>query len=356
MAKESTNAYGAENTKDYTEEITAQYEQVVKDRAAQTEQAVKNATEQLNQITAAGERIAAENTEQARADAAAIRATESAIAQNNGNRQQIGSSQYGVAENAYDQQRASIESARQQLQTDVSRQVADLKAQGKYEDANAALQAAQEKFRQLYEDQLRIDSNLRSNYEYQTGLRREDEAISREEAEIQRQQSEADKEWNRELGEYLLSHGVVPSETILAAMGLDSTAAKLYADTLTKSYGYSSGGSTSPSTPVVDDTDDDDDDGNGDDNDNTGTTGTTGGGKSAYSNKVASQVYSLASSGDYATAIKTLYSNPDLFSSANLALVEKTALSKYNKWKESQKASTGTTNTKYSDYWLKYYG
>lgn len=326
MAKESTNAYGAENTKDYTEEITAQYEQVVKDRAAQTEQAVKNATEQLNQITAAGERIAAENTEQARADAAAIRATESAIAQNNGNRQQIGSSQYGVAENAYDQQRASIESARQQLQTDVSRQVADLKAQGKYEDANAALQAAQEKFRQLYEDQLRIDSNLRSNYEYQTGLRREDEAISREEAEIQRQQSEADKEWNRELGEYLLSHGVVPSETILAAMGLDSTAAKLYADTLTKSYGYSSGGSggsgssTGKATSTASSSTDD----------SSGSSALpTFGSVSAYSNNIASQIYALAKAGNLDAAKKLLNNSYMYFSEQNFKLVGDQATKKY---------------------------
>ena len=315
MAKESTNGYGAENTKDYTQEITAQYEKVAQDRAAQTAQTVHNATENLGEIAAAGDRAAAESAKLARADAAAIRETESAIEQNNGNRQMIGHSQYGVAENSYDQQMAAIESYRQQLQTDISRQVSDLKAQGKYEDANAALQAAQEKFKQIYADQLRLDSNLRGNYEYQTGLRREDEAIQREEAAIQRAQSEADKAWNRELGEFMLKHNIIPGDNILAAMGLDSNSAKLYMQALnpvTVSSGKKKKATTptTPSAPASDATPE-------------------FGSVSAYDNGIASQIYAMAKNGNLDGAKNLLNNSYMYFSEKNFKLVGDQATKKY---------------------------
>lgn len=317
MAKESTNGYGAENTKDYTQEITAQYEKVAQDRAAQTAQTVQNATENLGEIAAAGDRAAAESAKQAKADAAAIRETESAIEQNNGNRQMIGHSQYGVAENSYDQQMAAIESYRQQLQTDISRQVSDLKAQGKYEDANAALQAAQEKFKQIYADQLRLDSNLRGNYEYQTGLRREDEAIQREEAAIQRAQSEADKAWNRELGEFMLKHNIIPGDNILAAMGLDSNSAKLYMQALNPVRVSSGGGTkkkaTTPATPSAPASD----------------ATPEFGSVSAYSNDIASQIYAMAKNGNLDGAKNLLNNSYMYFSEKNFKLVGDQATKKY---------------------------
>lgn len=321
MAKESTNGYGAENTRDYTQEITAQYEKVAQDRAAQTEQAVQNATENLGEIAAAGDRAAAESAKQARTDAAAIRETESAIEQNNGNRQMIGHSQYGVAENSYDQQMAAIESYRQQLQTDISRQVSDLKAQGKYEDANAALQAAQEKFKQIYADQLRLDSNLRGNYEYQTGLRREDEAIQREEAAIQRAQSEADKAWNRELGEFMLKHNIIPGDNILAAMGLDSNSAKLYMQALNPVRVSSGGGggtkkATTPTTPTTP---------SAPASDATPEFGSV----SAYDNGIASQIYTMAKNGNLDGAKKLLNNSYMYFSEKNFKLVGDQATKKY---------------------------
>ena len=318
MAKESTNGYGAENTKDYTQEITAQYEKVAQDRAAQTAQTVHNATENLGEIAAAGDRAAAESAKLARADAAAIRETESAIEQNNGNRQMIGHSQYGVAENSYDQQMAAIESYRQQLQTDISRQVSDLKAQGKYEDANAALQAAQEKFKQIYADQLRLDSNLRGNYEYQTGLRREDEAIQREEAAIQRAQSEADKAWNRELGEFMLKHNIIPGDNILAAMGLDSNSAKLYMQALNPVRVSSGGGTkkkaTTPASPA-----------SAPAADATPEFGSV----SAYDNGIASQIYAMAKNGNLDGAKNLLNNSYMYFSEKNFKLVGDQATKKY---------------------------
>lgn len=319
MAKESTNGYGAENTRDYTQEITAQYEKVAQDRAAQTEQAVQTATENLSEIAAAGDRAAAESAKQARADTVAIRETESAIEQNNGNRQMIGHSQYGVAENSYDQQMAAIEGYRQQLQTDISRQVSDLKAQGKYEDANAALQAAQEKFKQIYADQLRLDSNLRGNYEYQTGLRREDEAIQREEAAIQRAQSEADKAWNRELGEFMLKHNIIPGDNILAAMGLDSNSAKLYMQALNPVRVSAGGGTkkktTTPTTPSAP----------ASAPDPTPEFGSV----SAYDNGIASQIYAMAKNGNLDGAKNLLNNSYMYFSEKNFKLVGDQATKKY---------------------------
>ena len=368
----SSNAYGAENTKDYSKDIVAQYDKLVSDRDSTADAAIDKAAENLGTISEAVDQVAQENLAQAEADRKEIIATERGIETNNGNRQRIGHSQYGIADSSYDQQRAAIEGYRKQLQTDISRQVSDLKAQGEYEQANAALAAAQEKFKQLYADQLRLDMNLRGNYEYQTGLAREDaeiqrtqdrykQSLAREDAEIQRAQTEADKAWSRQLGEYMLSHGVVPDEKLLAAMGINSSAAKLYTNTLTSGYGYSSGGgggnssgsgyssggssggsnndddNTTPSyvLPVYDNIEDPD----------TGSDENIAGSISNYSSSVANRVFEYAATGNLKKALDYLGDHIAYFSQANMASVAQIAQKKYDEYTEKKYKQYTVGNT-----------
>ena len=301
------NPYGASNTDSYAEAITKQYADAVKAQNGAVDQNVSLGQEALSSVNQRGQNALNDMSGVAAQDYKDMKTVESGIEQNNGNRQQIGQSQYGIAENSYDQQRASIEAARAQLEKDVARQVADLKAQGEYAKADAALQAAQQRFQQLYADALRVDTNLRSNYEYQTGLQREDAAI-------QREQDNSDTAWLRKMGEALMAKGVTPPDNMLAAMGIDSSAAQQYINKIVGVYsGYVGGGgggggrpsgsqSGSPSddtpvgtptpTPTKTPTT------------QTNSTGYTGG--KAYSNAVASQVYSLAASGSWSKAQSVL--------------------------------------------------
>ena len=301
------NPYGASNTDSYAEAITKQYADAVAESQKATDANVASGQENLDAISHRGDAAYQETFNAVKQDYKDAKDVQSGIEQDNGNRQQIGQSQYGIAENSYDQQRASIEAARAQLEKDVARQVADLKAQGEYAKADAALQAAQQRFQQLYADALRVDTNLRSNYEYQTGLQREDAAIKRE-------QDNSDTAWLRKMGEALMAKGVTPPDNMLAAMGIDSSAAQQYINKIVGVYsGYVGGGgggggrpsgsqSGSPSddrpvgtptpTPTKTPTT------------QTNSTGYTGG--KAYSNAVASQVYSLAASGNWSKAQSVL--------------------------------------------------
>lgn len=319
---ESENAYGGSNTKDYSDSITAQYNQFVQEQNEKTEAAVQNATDRLNQIQAAGDRAAEVSADLARQDSNEIRQTRKAMERNEGNRQGIGESQYGVAENAYDQQMAVIEGVKQKLRTDVARQVSDLRAKGDFAQANAMLETAQAQFRQLYEEGLRVGGNLRGNYEYQTQLQREDAAI-------QREQDNADLDWKRTMGEFMLKHGVTPSEDLLSALGIDSSAANLYINAVTGGYygsGGGGGGSGSGSTPDIKSIQDEywGDDGNppfiADDDDDD---------SDSYNSAIADNAISMAQRGDINGAWTYLTQNAAYLTEEQYGALLDTTLDKY---------------------------
>ena len=321
----STNPYGASNTDSYTEAITRQYADAVAENQKATDANVASGQENLNLISKAGDAAYQDTFNAVKQDYKDAKAVQSGIEQNNGNRQGIGSSQYGVAENTYDVQKASIEAARAQLQKDVSRQVADLKAQGEYAKADAALQAAQQQFQQMYADALRVDTNLRSNYEYQTGLQREDESI-------QREQDQNEITWLRKMGEALMAKGVTPPDNMLNAMGIDSAAAANYINAVVGVYGSYSGGSSGGSSGSGKTSDTDD-------TDNTPEQTTGGGGSvwgtvSAYNNHYAQQVLTMAKAGNITGAMNWLGSKAAYFSAANAKSLSDIAYKYYNQSKK----------------------
>ncbi len=331
------NPYGASNTNSYTEAITKQYADAVKAQNDAVDSSTAGGAENLATIQQRGHTALDETTAAADRDYTEMKSVESGIEQNNGNRQRIGHSQYGIPENNYDQQRAAIEAARAQLEKDVARQVADLKAQGEYAKADAALQAAQQRFQQLYADALRVDTNLRSNYEYQTGLQREDAAI-------QREQDASDTAWLRKMGEALMAKGVTPPDNMLAAMGIDSSAAQQYINKVVGVYsgyvggtsgggGSSGGGGGSPSeSPNYEQPDA----GSGDD-----IWGTV----SSYNNHYASQVYTMAKAGNIDGALNWLGSKAAYFSEANAKTVSDMAYKYYNQSKSSASSSSSSNKS-----------
>lgn len=302
---ENTYSYSGDNVKDYSQSITDQYDKLVKNQNSAVDKTVKDGESRLGLISDAGANAANQNVQQAQQDLQDAYRTRDSIEQNNGNRQGIGHTQYGQNEISYDQQRANIAAQQAQLEKDITRQVADLRSQGEYEKADAALQTAQEKFQQLYTDALRRDTNLRSNYEYITGLQREDQ-------QIQRNQETADKEFSQQMGELMMSKGIMPEDSMLTAMGIDQSTAQLYINAV-KSAMYSSGGSggsgSGGSSKSSSGTGDYDYSGTGTGTQEASTGGSTTsgwqGGK-AYNNSIAKQVFNLAASGSWSQAQNVL--------------------------------------------------
>lgn len=341
---ENAYSYSGDNVKDYAQSITDQYGKLVKDQNTSVDAAVKAAESHLGSVSSAGSDVAKRNLQQAQTDLQEAYRTRDGIEQNNGNRQQIGHTQYGQNEISYDQQRANIAAQQAQLEKDITRQVADLRSQGEYEKADAALQSAQQQFQQLYTDALRRDTNLRGNYEYITGLQREDQ-------KIQRDQETADKEFAQKMGELMMSKGIMPEDSMLTAMGIDQATAQLYINAV-KNAMYGSGGSggssgrrsgsgkSSGGTPEYD----------GGTPQEQATGDTSGWGSiSAYNNHYASQVLLMASKGNLDGAKNWLNSKQDYFSAANAKSLWDMAQKKAanaSKQTSSKSSNSGSKSTK----------
>ena len=169
----------------------------------------------------------------------------------NGDRGGIGSAQMASIGNTGAKNREAIAAQQRQLATDTARQIADLRAQGKFQEANLLLQNSQQKLAALYDEQVRLQ-------------------------QMQEQQNEI----LSSLGMQYLSAGVMPSDDMLSAMGIDRATAQRYIELVMAQTAGSSGSSSDRS-------------GNGDDRDKykinsavttaalgavVGATGLTGGG------------------------------------------------------------------------------
>jgi hypothetical protein len=119
----------------------------------------------------------------------------------NGDRGGIGSAQVDSIYNAGAQNREKIAAQQRQLATDTARQLADLRARGKYEEANLLLQNAQQRLAALYEEQVRT------------------------------QQAEENRRNNlASLASNYMSAGLMPNQQMLDALGIDAATAQLYVD------------------------------------------------------------------------------------------------------------------------------
>lgn len=117
----------------------------------------------------------------------------------NGDRGGIGSAQVDSIVTAGAKNREAIASQQRQLATDTMRQLADLRAAGKYQEAENLLQNAQQRFAALYNEQVRLQQIY---------------------AEKQKQLAQ--------LGSSYMNAGIMPTSDMLAAMGIDKSAAQLY--------------------------------------------------------------------------------------------------------------------------------
>ena len=207
-------------------------------------------------------------------DEAKAKDNQALYAEQRGDKGGIGAAQYDAIMNTAAQNRLQVNSAQTKLATDTSRQIADLRAQGEYEKADALLTLSQQYLSQLMSlEQWAAEYNLSvaqfnaslKQWQAEFDLKVADllgsyngmPTLSAKEFAFTQQQYQDSLKADQEkklasAGEILLAAGIMPSASQLAAMGMTETDAQSYitaqkvAAAATKGKGGNGGGDGTP--------------------------------------------------------------------------------------------------------------
>lgn len=199
-------------------------------------------------------------------DEAIAKDNQALYAESRGDKGGIGAAQYDSIMNTAAQNRLSVNSAQQKLATDTARQIADLRAQGEYEKADALLSLSQTYLSQLISlEQWAMEYNL-SAAQFRASMDQWEAEYKLAVADLtgyydgtptlkyQQYQDELALTQQNQMasaGETLLSAGIMPSASQLAAMGLTQAQAQDYitaAQLAAASGNKGNGGGVNPST------------------------------------------------------------------------------------------------------------
>ena len=254
------------------DDIKALYQQMQDQQNAKIDYTVQQAVDELNRAQEAAQKDYAKQRNKVNIDAAQARDAEALYAAARGDRGGITGSQYNSISNTAANNHAAINQAQQQLATDTARQIADLRAQGEFEKADALLQIAQQQLAQLWElqqynDSLTMQEQQMAMQESQlTGQYNGTPTIDVQLAdrELAYNQQLADREWQQALKEWdyntaqqerewayeiamqSIQAGIIPTADVLAAAGIDSNTASqmasIYRAAMTSSASGGGGG------------------------------------------------------------------------------------------------------------------
>ena len=183
-------------------------------------------------------------------DEAKAKDNQALYAEARGDKGGIGAAQYDAIMNTAAQNRLAVNSAQTKLATDTSRQIADLRAQGEYEKADALLTLSQQYLSQLMSlEQWAAEYNLSvaqfnaslKQWQAEFDLKVADllgsyngqQTLSAKQFAFNQQQYQDSLKADQEkklasAGEILLAAGIMPSASQLAAMGMTETDAQSY--------------------------------------------------------------------------------------------------------------------------------
>ena len=154
-----------------------------------------------------------------------------------GDRGGIGQEQYNLIQSSAAQSRLAVSQAQTKLSTDTARQIADLRAKGEFEKADALLTLTQTYLSQLMSlqqwqvnyamDYAQFQEALRQwQVEYEQNMAQLTGTLPGGELTFAAKQQE--NEQLASIGKALLSAGVLPNDSQLAAMGMTKTQAQNY--------------------------------------------------------------------------------------------------------------------------------
>lgn len=191
-------------------------------------------------------------------DEARAKDNQALYAQARGDKGGIGAAQYDSVMNAAAQNRLAVNQQQTKLATDTARQIADLRAQGEFEKADALLELSQQYLSQLMSlEQWAAEYNL-SVDQFNIGLQQWQQEFNASIDQWNKQYGLSLDQWNFEknqatqqqlasAGEALLSSGILPSSSQLSAMGMTVDQAKSFLSALKLSKTVSGSSSRSSS-------------------------------------------------------------------------------------------------------------
>lgn len=174
-------------------------------------------------------------------DEAKAKDNQALYAEARGDKGGIGAAQYDSVMNTAMKNRQAVNSAQTKLATDTQRQIADLRAQGEFEKADKLLQLSQQYLTQLIQleqwslsyglDAAKFQASLEQwAKEFELAIGKEIGYINGmptlSNQQLQLSQDKAAQSTLASAGETLLSLGILPSESQLAAMGMTSAQAQ----------------------------------------------------------------------------------------------------------------------------------
>lgn len=255
-------------------DIEALYQKMQDQQNAKIDYTVQQAVDELNRAQEDAQKGFADQRNKVNIEEAQARDAEVLYAAARGDRGGITGRQYNSINNTAANNRAAINQAQQQLATDTARQIADLRAQGEFEKADALLQIAQQQLAQLWELQQYNDNLIMQeqqmamqesqltgqyngtptidvqladrefDYNVQQAQREWEQALKEYNFNV----SQSEREWAYEIAMQSISAGIVPTADILSAAGIDSNTASqmasIYKASLTASKKTTGGGAT----------------------------------------------------------------------------------------------------------------
>ena len=168
-----------------------------------------------------------------------------------GDRGGIGQAQYNAIQNTAAQNRLQVNQAQTKLATDTSRGIADLRAKGEFEKADKMLELTQTYLSQLMSlEQWAAQYNLsaaqfkRSIDEWNADFQMKAAQVLEDQRQWEYGAAQDRDKTLANAGEALLSAGIMPSDSQLAAMGMTKDQARNYITTVQLSMAGSGGSSS----------------------------------------------------------------------------------------------------------------
>lgn len=221
-------------------DIEAMYQQMQDAQNAKIDYTVQQAVDELTRAQEDAQKGFETQRNQVNIDEAQARDAQVLYAAARGDRGGITARQYDSISNTAANNRHAIAEAQQKLATDTARQIADLRAQGEFEKADALLQIAQQQLAQLWElqqynDNLLLqeqqlamqESTITGSYGGQLTL---DAQLAQREWEQALKEwdyntAQQEREWAYQIAMQSIQAGVTPTADILAAAGIDASTA-----------------------------------------------------------------------------------------------------------------------------------
>lgn len=238
------SGYTSNSQSDLKGLLDAWQDAAIKQQNGQIDYAVAKAVADLERALADAQPQFKEQAESV--DRSARQAMDNAAlyAEMRGDKGGIGQEQYNSIQNTQAQNHLTVQQAQTKLATDTQRQIADLRAQGEFEKADAALQITQQYLQQLIgleqwaaEYNLSVDQFNESirqwEAEYNMAMQQLQIGQNQWQAEYEfKQQQYADSLTQYEqsqlsgMGQALLNAGIMPDDKQLAAMGMTKAQAQ----------------------------------------------------------------------------------------------------------------------------------